>query len=268
MKHTKKKVPLRVMRIAMIFCAAGIVCSAFFLLSAHWEDARGDAVYEQVRQEGKPSGASSLRPVEQGRPTEEKSESGSRNQGAGAVDFTSLEKINPDFSAWISAEGMPIDYPVVRGKDNRFYLEHLFTGERGSMGTIFIDYRCPGDFSGRNTILYGHNMKNGSMFASLEKYKNQSYYDRFPTMQLSAPGGAFTVELFAGTVVDGNREAVPLSFQSGEAFLSYADSLKKESTFQSDAQVKADDRIVTLCTCSYEFEDARYALFGKLTKAG
>ena len=103
------------------------------------------------------------------------------------------------------------------------------------------------------------------MFSSLTKYKDQRYYDKFPTMLLYTTGGNFTIELFTGIVVDGNYESVRFDFKDDHDFQSYIDSLKKKSTFESNTIVKADERIVTLCTCSYEFNNARYALYGKLT---
>ena len=85
-------------------------------------------------------------------------------------------------------------------------------------------------------------------------------------MQLYTPTGNYTIELFAGIVVDGNYESVRFDFKDDHDFQSYVDSIKKKSTFESDTIVSGDDQIITLCTCSYEFDNARYALYGKLTK--
>jgi sortase, SrtB family len=166
---------------------------------------------------------------------------------------------------WIAAEGTEIDYPVVQGDNNDFYLDHLFTGERNKLGSIFMDCRNDAGFADKNTILYGHNMKDGSMFSSLTKYKDQRYYDRHPAMLLHTPEGSYRIELFAGIVVDGDDESVRMTFRDDDDFLDYVGSLRQASTFVSDTAVGADDRIVTLCTCSYEFNNARFALFGKLT---
>ncbi|MBZ4665144.1 class B sortase [Mahella sp.] len=254
MKHSGEALPRRILHILMILCVLGILGSAFILFSNSREYARGDASYQQVRlirESPETVGEAS---------SEEKQE-----EQAKGVDFASLEKINPDVVGWLTAEDTAIDYPVVQGKDNDFYLRHLFTGERNKLGSIFMDYRNNSDFSDKNTVIYGHNMKDGSMFSSLTKYKDQRYYDNFSTMLLYTPAGDFTIELFAGIVVDGNYESVRFDFKDDHDFQSYVDSLKKESTFKSDTIVKADDRIVTLCTCSYEFNNARYALYGKLT---
>jgi sortase B len=128
-----------------------------------------------------------------------------------------------------------------------------------------MDYRNSGGFTDKNTVIYGHNMKDGSMFSSLTKYKEQGYYERLPTMALYTPEGDYTIELFAGVVADGDYEFVRFGFIDDADFQDYIHALKEKSTFKSNTRVKADDRIVTLCTCSYEFNNARYALFGRLS---
>jgi hypothetical protein len=143
-----------------------------------------------------------------------------------------------------------------------------FTGERNKLGSIFMDFRNDGGFADRNTMLYGHNMKDGSMFHSLTKYRDQRHYDSHPAMLLHTPGGSYRIELFAGIVVDGDVESVRLAFRDDEDFLDYVAALRQSSTFVSDTAVGAGDRIITLCTCSYEFNNARYALFGKLVPLG
>jgi len=268
MKHLWKSRPRLILHILMVLCVIGVLYSAFILFFDSREYAKGDAAYQKLRliwESSEPAAdqaSASLRTIGEA-PSEEKQE-----EQANGVDFTSLERINPDVVGWIAAEGTKIDYPVVWGKDNYFYLHHLFTGERNKLGSIFMDYRNHSDFLDKNTIIYGHNMKDGSMFSFLTKYKVQRYFDNFQTMLLYTPIGDFTIELFAGIVVDGNYESVQLDFQDDYDFQSYIDSLKKKSTFESNTIVKADDRIITLCTCSYEFNNARYALYGKLTPIG
>lgn len=246
----------RILNVLMAVCVAGILVSAYILFTDSREYAQGDAVYEQLRLIGESSAdqADTALPTIDAASSEEKQ-----------PDFASLEKINPDVVGWLAGKGTGIDYPVVRGKDNFFYLHHLFTGERNKLGSIFMDYRSQGDFSDENTIIYGHNMKDGSMFSSLTKYNDQRYYDEYPAMFLHTPAHSFTIEWFAGLVVDGDYESIRFDFKDDDDFRSYIDSLKKASTFESNAVVEAGDQIITLCTCSYEFNNARYALYGKLT---
>lgn len=262
MKRTKTKLR-RILHILMVLCAAGIFYSAFILVSDNREYAAGDAAYQQVCQIRKSSEPAADRNASQ-QATGEALTGEKLNEQSDSLDFSILEKINPDVVAWITAEDTEIDYPVVLGTDNDYYLRHLFTGERNKLGAIFMDYRNHGDFSDKNTILYGHNMKDGSMFSSLTKYKDQSYYDSFPTMVLYTPIGDFKIELFAGIIVNGDYESIQIDIKDDQDFQNYIDLLKKASSFKSDTVLNADDRIITLCTCSHEFNNARYALFGKL----
>lgn len=264
MKSTRSRLRW-ILHVLMVLCAAGVLYSAFILISSNREYAVGDAAYQQVRQIRESLENTAGQTGTAPHVTGEASEDEKPNAQGERVDFLVLEKINPDVVAWLTTKGTEIDYPVVLGTDNDYYLRHLFTGERNKLGSIFMDYRNDGDFSDRNTILYGHNMKDGSMFSSLTKYKDQSYYDSFPAMVLYTPGGDFKIELFSGIIVDGNKESIRFSFKDNQDFQNYIDSLKKTSSFKSNTAVTTDDRIITLCTCSYEFNNARYALFGKLT---
>ncbi len=178
------------------------------------------------------------------------------------MDFEELRARNDDTVAWITIPDTKIDYPVVQGDDNDYYLNHLFTREYGSAGSIFMQYTNAPDFSDKNTILFGHHMNNGSMFAGLDKYRSQKYYDEHPTMALYTPGGDRTVEWFASYAI--TAAPLPTAFDGDSAFLEYVKRAKAKSTFKSDVEILMTDRIITLCTCSYVADDARYILMGVL----
>mgnify|MGYP000782800669 FL=1 len=93
------------------------------------------------------------------------------------VDFSVLREINPDIVAWIYIEGTKINYPIVQGGDNSYYLKHLFSGEWNGSGCIFLDFRNDVSFADRHSIIYGHHMKNGTMFTDIDKYKKQEFFD-------------------------------------------------------------------------------------------
>ena len=136
------------------------------------------------------------------------------------------------------------------------------------MGTVFVDARNGKDFSDQNTILYGHHMKNGSMFASLVNYKEQTYYNVHPDMLLFTPAAVYRLELFAGYVTDGyaTNEVYQTSFATEADFRSLIENAREASDFTCDVKVTAEDRIVTLSTCTYEYDEARYVVLGKLEK--
>ena len=91
------------------------------------------------------------------------------------IDFDGLREVNEDIVAWIQIPGIGVDYPVVQGRDNEHYLHYTFDGKANKAGSIFLDYRNRADFTDRRVILYGHNMKDGSMFSNLKKYQDAGF---------------------------------------------------------------------------------------------
>lgn len=250
------------LRILMLACVAAIAVFASLLIRDGGEYARGDTAYAQVRSLLRTQSASAVTsaalPAASAPPSGPVADPG--------LDFSALQAINADVVGWLSAQGRTIDYPVVRGADNEYYLTHLFNRQRNKLGSLFMDYRNHGDLTDKNTVIYGHNMKDGSMFASVLFYKDQKYYDSFPDMALYTPSGDYRILFFAGIVADGDYEFVRFRFDNDGDFLRYIASLKEKSAFQSDVDIDAGEQIVTLCTCSYEYNNARFALFGKLER--
>ncbi len=180
------------------------------------------------------------------------------------VDFDALLAINPDVVAWIYIEGTSINYPVVQGEDNSYYLNRLLDGSYNGAGTIFLDYRNESDFSDRNSVLYGHHMNNGTMFQQITEYKDQSFYDEHPVCLIMTPDGNYKLEFFAGYVIDMNSQAWKMEFASDEEYAQWQQDAVSKSTFTGVAEPTPQDRVVTLSTCTYEYNDARYVLVGIL----
>ena len=167
---------------------------------------------------------------------------------AETVDFALLTKENPEVRGWVRLADTAINLPIVKTSDNDFYLDHLFNETKNKLGTPFIDAGNVGDFSDRNTVVYGHALKDGSMFGSFWEFENPNYFMRHPELQLLLPDGTQkTLAVFACTRVDGVRSAIPISFSNETEFLSYIDSLLALSAFSSNVKVTASDRIVSFC---------------------
>lgn len=182
-----------------------------------------------------------------------------------SVDFSALQAQNTDVKGWLYSEGTVINYPVMQSLDNDYYLHRLYDRSYNASGSLFIDYLCPGDFSGPIAIIYGHHMNDGSMFASLGNYRNQDYYEAHPVMYLNTPNGNYRVDLFSGFITASDSTVYTVRFESDEAYQAYLLKMKAFSDFESDVTPTVDDRIVVLSTCTYEYNDARYVVFGKLT---
>ncbi len=178
-----------------------------------------------------------------------------------AVDFEALWKTCPDVVAWLYSPNTKIHYPIVQGEDNTYYLEHLADKTPNSSGSLMLDCRNTSDFSDWNSMIHGHSMKNGSMFRSLLQYKKQQYYDEHPIMWLITPDETYKVELFAGYITSSDDSVYSLSEDTG-----LVERAVKASTFKSDVEVLEEESLLTLSTCSYENENARYILLGVIRK--
>lgn len=252
-------------RIGMLLFAAAFCAGAAIYGSAALEDLRGDKAYEQLQTQVRENAYRQSVLPETPAEGEVVQVSAARRS---AMDFAPLTAVSSDIVAWLYAEGTVIDYPVLHTTDNEYYLTHLYTGESNRRGSLFADFRNTGLFTEKNTVIYGHNMRSGAMFHSFEEYKAQDYYDAVPAMTLYTPAGDYLIELFSGTVEDGSYEFVRFEFASDEEFLAYVDGFRARSTFRSGVAVGPADKIVSLCTCSYEQNNARYMLMGKLTPIG
>lgn len=176
------------------------------------------------------------------------------------VDFDALCQLNPDVTGWILLPGTRINYPIVQGEDNEYYLTCLFDGTPNSSGAIFMDAAASSDFSDDNTIIYGHHMKNGSMFADLSKYRDEGFFAEHPVILLATPGGTLRAEVFSAYVADVKQDAWRTVFSDSGDKESWLAGLTARSAFAGAETPGADDRIVTLSTCTYEFDDARFVV--------
>ena len=181
------------------------------------------------------------------------------------IDFDRLHEISKDAVAWLYSPGTKLNYVIARAEDNDYYLHRLLDGTTASGGTLFEDCRNSPDFTAWNTLVYGHNMKNGTMFAELMNYRNPAYYEEHPVMYLYLPGKRYRLELIAGytTTVEDIIFSVPATKEERDAVLKHADRV---SSFISDVTAGAQDKLVTLSTCSYAYDDARYVVIGRIVE--
>ncbi len=183
-----------------------------------------------------------------------------RQNGPQGIDLSWWQSHYSDIIGYVYSPGTPISYPIAYDGDNEYYLHHDLYGNYSEYGTIFLDARVPSDFSGRNNVLYGHHMSDGTMFASISNYKQQWYYDAHPYYFLYTNNGKYRVDLFTGIIVPGTHEVFSTSLST--------DQLQRfinESTFYSGKGVPSG-QIMTLCTCSYEAANYRYVVLGEMVK--
>lgn len=193
------------------------------------------------------------------------------NQFTGVIDWTSLEKVNSDIQGWLYQKDTVINYPVVQGANNDTYLHTRFDKKWGGGGTLFVDFRCKSDFKGFNSIIYGHHMKDGSMFRCLRGYtKEDGYYDDHKTLELATPDGNYHLQVFSAYITKATDEnTYKCTFSSDEekqAYINYAYQNSELGISRSEIPVTTDDKLITLSTCAYDFDDARYIVVCKATK--
>ena len=137
------------------------------------------------------------------------------------IDFDALKKINPDVVSWITIPGTNIDYPLLQGKDNNQYLHKDMEGRDSAAGAIFLDHGDKADLSSRHNIIYGHHMKNGTMFKDIVKYKDQQYFDEHQDIILYTPDREIHLKALAAVVANPDAIRRKIDFQSWEEFTSY-----------------------------------------------
>lgn len=241
---------------------AGIFLFAAWNLFGIWQEYReGEETYDKtveefvttlVPQEGDSSTASS------GVAQEEEEELAIR------VDFESLLTVNKDVVGWLYSPDTPINYPVVQGSDNDYYLNHLYDGTYNSAGSLFVDYQNSAGFSDANVLVYGHHMKNRTMFNTLQEYKSQAYYEAHPIMWLLTPTQNYKVILFSAYTTGAVSETYTMFSAAGQPLYDYLEQCKAQSDFSMEIDLRSYNQFVVFSTCAYDFDDARYVVHGAL----
>lgn len=178
------------------------------------------------------------------------------------IDFDALKKINPDVVSWITIPGTNIDYPLLQGKDNNQYLHKDMEGRDSAAGAIFLDHGDKADLSSRHNIIYGHHMKNGTMFKDIVKYKDQQYFDEHQDIILYTPDREIHLKALAAVVANPDAIRRKIDFQSWEEFTSYIEEMTQDArAFATVPKGTAIRRLYSFVTCSYEFQNARTILY-------
>ena len=174
------------------------------------------------------------------------------------VDFDKMIADYPDVVGYIYCANTNLKNPIQYGKGNDYYLTHDSKGNTNNNGSIFVEQVNSGSFSDNNTIIYGHNMKSGMMFADLTKYKDKSYYSSHPYIYIYTPSQNYRLDLYAGFVCEHDDEVYATSLTQDQL-----KAMAAKSTFTSNIGTPTG-KTVTLSTCSYEFDNARYVVVGAL----
>lgn len=182
------------------------------------------------------------------------------------VDFKELKRINPDTVGWIRFEHMDISYPIVQGNDNDYYLTHSFYKEEIKCGSIFIEAENAPDFSDRNTFIYGHNMKDKSMFAKLNMFKDEQVYRENPEFLIYTEEGIYRYSIFSCYQADVSWDSFVYQFADEQQYGEWLQKIKGRSLYDTGVKPKAEQKTVTLMTCTPAGEEYRFLVHGVLSE--
>ena len=218
----------------------------------------------------KPELETAVTVTEEEQPSEEDIEQAQREK------FADLLAQNPDVVGWITIPDTPIDLPVMQTTDNEFYLRHGLDKEYDNLGLPFVDYECDLKNS-RNLIIYGHNMgvDDTDRFSSLQEYRDTSYYAKHPVIQLDTLYGSQTykvIAVFAVTARTSDEDFFQFNkyvdFEDDAAEQEYLDAVEERAFYTTGDYARADEHLLTLCTCTYEMDDARLVVMARPLREG
>lgn len=180
------------------------------------------------------------------------------------IDFAGLKEINSDIIGWIEMEAIDAYYPIMQAEDNMYYLYRTFRKVNNIDGSLFADYRNDPEFSDRNTVIYGHNMKDGSMFGNLKKYLERTVevdgveklgaYDVSPYFWIYTPDYIYKYEIYSVARVNERSEDYQRVFETEEDYQKFIDRTVGESLIPTKATLSLEDTVVTLSTCTSAHE--------------
>ena len=238
--------------IALICLGLGLTCGAIGIYK-YIEEKNAGKEYEKLQQEVVKE---EPKPVEEPEP-----EPVSKVEIP--IDFAALQQQNPDVYAWIQVPGTEVDYPILQSSnDNTYYLNHTIDGEEKKEGAIFTENYNTKTFEDPNTVIYGHDMKNGSMFQSIHKYMDRSFFDNNRDIVIYMPDQILHYKIFAAYLTDNKHSLMNYNFWSKDEYQQYLNSIfsmrDMNAFIDTSTEVTTEDKIITLSTCYAGISTQRY----------
>ena len=201
-----------------------------------------------------------------------------KNENGIFIGFEKLKEQNSDIRAWMKIEGTNINNPVYQAKNNDFYIDHDMEKRSSRYGALFIDKdaRIGKESNSQNVVIYGHHMKDGTMFGPLKKYTDISFYKQHPIIDFTTlyrEGKYKVFAVFITNTIEAHDNGEVFNYRKNnfadeEHFLEFIDDVKKRSIINTGVEVLGDDEIITLSTCTYEFEEARLVVMARRVREG
>lgn len=262
------------------FAAIAVLCAAYLIWYAYSAEKHvrlereiSGMVQSAVTSDSSPAGAADSYTSESakasGTASSEPAPAPGTASSAGTDDpMKALLEINPDFLGVLSIPGIKgFSEPFVQAQDNEKYLVTDFKGNKSNHGTIFIDAANAPDFTDSNTVFYGHNMRDGSMFAKLQQYSSRKNYLKAPVIEIERPSGKTVWLVFAAYTCEADWGYTDTKL-SGDSFAFLLKAIKERSVISTGIDVNENDHIITLSTCAYAFWNARFVVHARLLREG
>lgn len=191
-----------------------------------------------------------------------------REPGKIRSSFDELRKVNEDIVGWINMKDTMIQYPIVQSRDNAFYLTRNYLKNDTRAGSIFMDYRNDVLHESPNTVVYGHRMRDGSMFAGLTNYLKKDFFHEHRKFQYDTLYQSYEAEIFAVYETTVDFDYIQTDFQDLGEYAHYLQAVRKKSVYQTKTDVSTDDLILTLSTCDHVLapKNGRLVVQAKLKK--
>ena len=182
----------------------------------------------------------------------EENEDKNENKEEYAIDFNKLKEQNNETVAWIKVNNTKVEYPVVKATDNSFYLNHSFDKSKNSAGWIFADYENKFDNTDKNIVIYGHNMRDGSMFGSMKNILNSEWYDNEENINITlyTENEKSIYKVFSIYKIESEDYYIKTEFSNDNEFEKFIETLKKRSIKNFNIDISKEDSILTLSTCA------------------
>ncbi|MEE0858971.1 MAG: class B sortase [Acutalibacteraceae bacterium] len=257
--------------IAIILVIAGLAFVCWYLFNLYtsgseYENIKPTELVTEVQTEAPSDGDTPDAPLDNIAPSEV------HDTVNGGINFSELWEINTDLYAWIKIPNTMIDYPIAQyqGDDDSYYLTHNMYKESAFAGCIYTEKLNSKDFSDPNTVLYGHNMQNGSMFRALHSFRDEDFFNENQYIYIYLPDRTLTYQIFSAYEYDDRHLLYSFDFTNKEVFQEYLDYAQNPTSAMMyntrDLDVTTDDKIITLSTCLGDIETSRYLVQGVLIK--
>lgn len=213
-----------------------LICSGFKLYFWYKDKKNNDETTEQLKNNVKL----------------EKIKKGNSNNEKYIVDFKKLKSENSDVVAYIKVNNTNIEYPIVKTSNNNFYLNHSFDKSKNSRGWIFADYKNKFDDTDKNIVIYGHNMRDESMFGSLKNILNEEWYNNAENMNITflTEKGNYIYKVFSIYKIESEDYYIKTNFKNDEDYEKFLNTIKNRSIKNFDINLNINDKIITLSTCA------------------